>query len=114
MQTTNRLTLIGHVATLKAFAKVTKVTIVTNRTWMADGERKSAASHVPVSVLDQRQAQWVAESVGVGDLVHLEARVEEGSYGEDQATKHVVNVIAEEFNLLKRRGSDDVARLAVA
>ena len=51
MQTTNRLTLIGHVAALKAFAKVTKVTVVTTRTWVADGERKNAASHVPVSVL---------------------------------------------------------------
>ena len=114
MRTTNRLTLIGHVAATKAFEKVTKVTVVTNRTWTSEGERKSAASYVPVSVLDRRQAQWVAERVGVGDLVHVEARVEDASYGDGQIKSYVVNVIAEEFNLLKRKTSGDAERNAAA
>jgi hypothetical protein len=33
MRTTNRLTLIGHIASVKPFQKVTKVTVATNRDW---------------------------------------------------------------------------------
>lgn len=114
MRTTNRLTLIGHVAAIKPFEKVTKVTVVTNRTWTTEGERKSAASYVPVSVLDRGQAKWAAESVSVGDLVHVEARVEDASYGDGQVKSYVVNVIAEEFNLLKRKAVADGERNAAA
>lgn len=39
----------------------------------------------------------------VGDLVHVEARVEEGSYGQDQDKAYTINVVSEAFNLLKRK-----------
>ena len=84
--------------------KVTKVTVATNRDWIANGEKKSAASYIPVSILDERQATWVAENVGVGDLVHVEARVEEGSYGQGEDKTYTVNVVAQEFNLMRRKG----------
>ena len=112
MRTTNRLTLIGHVASIKPFERVTKVTVATNRTWTANGEEKSAPSYVPVSVLDARQASWVAGNVGVGDLVHIEARVEEASFGEGQSKAYVVNVIAETFNLLRRKSAGDERAVA--
>lgn len=114
MQTTNRLTLIGHVAAIKPFEKVTKVTVATNRTWMANGEQKSAASYVPVSILDARDAGWAAKEIKVGDLVHVEARVEEASYGEADARKHVVNVISEKLNLLRRKTAGDAEQAAAA
>jgi single-strand DNA-binding protein len=104
MRTTNRLTLIGHIASVKPFQKVTKVTVATNRDWIANGEKKSAASYVPVSILDERQATWVAENVDVGDLVHVEARVEEGSYGQGEDKTYTVNVVAQELNLMRRKG----------
>lgn len=114
MRTTNRLTLIGHIASIKGFDKVTKATVATNRTWTANGEEKSAASYVPVSILDGRQAKWAAGNVGVGDLVHIEARVEEASYGEGDAKTYVVNVIAEEFNLLRRKSAGGEERSSAA
>jgi single-stranded DNA-binding protein len=84
--------------------KVTKVTVATNRDWIANGGKKSAVSYVPVSILDERQATWVAENVCVGDLVHVEARVEEGSYGHGEDKTYTVNVVAQEFNLMRRKG----------
>lgn len=103
MRTTNRLTLIGHVASIKPFQKATKVTVTTNRSWISNGERQERASYVPVSLLDIGQAKWVADNVGVGDLVHVEARVEEASYGEGDEKTYTVNVVSEEFNLLRRK-----------
>ncbi len=112
MRTTNRLTLIGHIASIKSFEKVTKATVATNRTWTANGEEKSAPSYVPVSVLDPRQASWVAGNVGVGDLVHIEARVEEASFGEGASKAYVINVIVETFNLLRRKAAGDERAVA--
>ncbi len=104
MRTTNRLTLIGHVASIKPFQKATKVTVTTNRSWTWNGERQERASYVPVTLLDAHEAEWAAENVGVGDLVHVEARVEEGSYGQDQDKTYTINIVSEAFNLLKRKG----------
>jgi len=104
MRTTNRLTLIGHVTSIKPFQKATKVTVTTNRSWTSNGEHQERASYVPVTLLDAHEAKWAAENVGVGDLVHVEARVEEGSYGQDQDKTYTINIVSEAFNLLKRKG----------
>lgn len=63
MRTTNRLTLIGHVASIKPFQKATKVTVTTKRSWTSNGERQERASYVPVALLDAHQAKWAAENV---------------------------------------------------
>lgn len=107
MRNKNQLILIGHVASLKAFDKVTRVTVATNREWTdGEGKKHTRTSYVPLSIFDRNQAKFAADHVGEGYLVHAEARVEEGSYGEGDERTFVVNVIAEEFTLLRKKVSD--------
>ena len=111
MRTKNQLTIIGHVASLKAFDKVTRVTVATDRDWTdAEGKKHSRTSYVPLSIFDRNQAKFVSEHVGEGDLVYTEARVEEGSFGEGDEKTYVVNIIAEEFTLLRKRSSKEAPR----
>ncbi len=104
MRSINRLTLLGHVGNVKAFAKVTKVSIATNRVWTdAKGNRQDRTDWVPVTILDEAQAKWVAENVLKGDSVCVEARVGETSYGEGEDRKFTVDIIATSFNLMAAR-----------
>jgi single-strand DNA-binding protein len=96
---------------LKAFDKVTRVTVATDRDWTdTEGKKHSRTSYVPLSVFDRSQSKFISEHVGEGDLVYVEAHVEEGSFGEGEERTYVVNVIAEEFTLLRKKGSKDISR----
>ena len=101
MRSINRLTLLGNV---KAFAKVSKVSIATNRLWTdAKGDKQERCDWVPVTILDEAQAKWVAENVNKGDSVYVEARVGETSYGEGEDRKFTIDIIATTFNLMVTR-----------
>ena len=52
MRSINRLTLLGHVGNVKVFAKVTKVSIATNRVW-TDAKGEKQEHWVPVTILDE-------------------------------------------------------------
>ena len=89
-------------------ARVTKLSIATNRSWTSasDGERKERTDWVPVTVLDERQAEWIAANITKGDAVYIEARVGETSYDKDGERRYTVDVIADMVNLVKSRPED--------
>ncbi|MEF2559227.1 hypothetical protein VQ044_24125, partial [Aurantimonas sp. C2-5-R2] len=53
-----------------------------------------------VTILDPKQAEWIAGNVAKGDSVFVEARVGESSYGEGDDRKFTVDIIATTFNLM--------------
>lgn len=102
MRTVNRHTLLGHVGNVIPLKNALKVNVATNREWQADGERKSATDWVQVTVLDKKQAEWIEENVGQGDLVYVEARISNSSYEKDSEQVYATDVIAQLFNLVSK------------
>ena len=105
MRSVNRHTLLGHVGNIIPFENVLKVNIATNREWQADGERKSATDWVQVTILDKKQAEWIEEHVGQGDLVYVESRISNSSYERDGERVYATDVIAQLFNLVSKKAS---------
>lgn len=104
MRSINRLTILGHVGNVKTFGKVTKVSVATNRNWTdAKGRKQERCDWVPVTILDEAQARWVAENALKGDRVYAEARVGETSYGEGETRKFTIDIIATTFNVMAGR-----------
>lgn len=103
MRTVNRHTLLGHVGNIIKLKKVLKVDIATNREWLADGERKTATDWTQVTILDKKQAEWIEENVGQGDLVYVESRISNSSYQREGEQIYTTDVIAQLFNLLSKK-----------
>ncbi|MCM5689744.1 single-stranded DNA-binding protein [Sinorhizobium meliloti] len=95
MRTVNRHTLLGHVGNIIKLKNVLKVNIATNREWQADGERKTATDWAQVTILDKKQAEWIEENVGPGDLVYVESRISNSSYERDGEQVYTTDVIAQ-------------------
>ena len=102
MRTVNRHTVLGHVGNIIPLKGVLKVNVATNREWQSDGERKSATDWVQVTVLDKKQAEWIVENVGQGDLVYIESRISNSSYQREGEQVYVTDVIAQLFNLVSK------------
>jgi len=94
MRSVNRHTLLGHVGNVIPLKGVLKVNVATNREWRSDGERKSATDWVQITVLDKKQAEWIEENVGEGDLVYVESRVSNSSYDRGGEKVYATDVIA--------------------
>lgn len=105
MRCVNRHTLLGHVGNLVELKNVLKVNVAANREWQADGERKTATDWVQVTILDKKQAEWIQQNVGPGDLVYVESRISNSSYERDGEQVYTTDVIAQLFNLVARKGS---------
>ena len=105
MRSVNRHTLLGHVGNVIPLKGVLKVNIATNREWQSDVERKSAIDWVQVTVLDKKQAEWIEEHVGEGDLVYVESRVSNSSYDRGGEKVYATDVIAQLFNLVSKKTS---------
>lgn len=103
MRSVNRHTLLGHVGNLVRLKNVLKVNIATNRDWLADGERKTATDWVQITVLDEKQAEWIETNVGQGDLVYVESRISNSSFERDGELIYNTDVIAQLFNLVSKR-----------
>lgn len=101
MRSINRLTILGNVGSVRSFGKVAKVSVATNRVWFdTAGAKQERTDWVPVTILDEAQADWVAKNVGKGDSVYVEARVAQSSYGEGDDRKFSVDIVATTFNRL--------------
>ncbi len=105
MRSVNRHTLLGHVGNVIPLKGVLRVNVATNREWQSDGQRKSATDWVQVTVLDRRQAEWIEENVGEGDLVYVESRVSNSSYDRGGEKVYKTDVIVQLFNLVSRKVS---------
>ena len=105
MRSVNRHTLLGHVGNIIPLKGVLKVNVASNREWQSDGERKSATDWVQVTVLDKKQAEWIEEHVGEGDLVYVESRVSNSSYDRGGEKVYATDVIAQLFNLVAKKTS---------
>ncbi|NRP76001.1 Single-stranded DNA-binding protein [Ensifer psoraleae] len=105
MRSVNRHTLLGHVGNLVELTNVLKVNVATNREWQAEGEKRTATDWVQVTVLDKKQAKWIEENVGPGDLVYIESRISNSSYERDGEQVYTTDVIAQLFNLVAKKGS---------
>lgn len=103
MRSVNRHTLLGHVGSVIPLKGVLKVNVATNREWQSDGERKSATDWVQITVLDKKQAEWIEEYVGEGDLVYVESRVSKSSYDRGGEKVYATDVIAQLFNLVSKK-----------
>ena len=103
MRSVNRHTLLGHVGHVIPLKGVLKVNIATNREWQSDGERKSATDWVQITILDKKQADWIEEHVGEGDLVYVESRVSNSSYDRAGEKVYATDVIAQLFNLVAEK-----------
>lgn len=102
MRSVNRHTILGHVGNVITLNGVLKVNVASNREWQLDGERKSATDWVQVTVLDKKQAEWIEENVGQGDLVYIESRISNSSYQREGEQVYVTDVIAQLFNLVSK------------
>ncbi len=101
MRTVNRFTLLGNVGKVLSFERVTKVSIATNRVWTDDtGKRQERTDWAQVTILDEGQAQWVAENVQSGDSVFTEGRISQSSYGNGDDRKFSTDLIVQVFNRL--------------
>jgi|LULE01.1.fsa_nt_gb single stranded DNA-binding protein len=107
MRSVNRLTIVGNVGKVTTVGKVVKVNIATNRQWARDGEIKKATDWLTVTVLDETQADWIAENVEKGDAVYVEARVCNNSYEKDGERIYTVDVIVTLFNKLSRQAESE-------
>ncbi|WP_313523001.1 single-stranded DNA-binding protein [Shinella sp.] len=105
MRSVNRHTLLGHVGNVIPLKGVLKVNVASNREWQSDGERKSATDWVQITVLDKKQAEWIEEYVGEGDLVYVESRVCNSSYDRGGEKVYATDVIAQLFNLVSKKTS---------
>lgn len=80
MRSINRFTIHGHIGSIVPFDKSTKLNIATNRSWLDNkGEQREVTDWVQISILDDRQAKWVAEHAKVGDIAFAEGRISNGS-----------------------------------
>lgn len=105
MRSVNRHTLLGHVGNVIPLKGVLKVNVASNREWQSDGERKSATNWVQITVLDKKQAEWIEENVGEGDIVYVESRVSNSSYDRGGEKVYATDVIAQLFNLVSKKTS---------
>lgn len=105
MRSINRHTVLGHVGNIIPLKGVLKVNVATNREWQVDGEKKSATDWVQVTVLEKKQAEWIEEHVGEGDLVYVESRVSNSSYERGGEKVYTTDVIAQLFNLVSKKAS---------
>ena len=105
MRSVNRHTLLGHVGNLVDLKNVLKVNIAANREWQAEGGKKSVTDWVQVTILDKKQAEWIEENVGPGDLVYVESRISNSSYERDGEQVYTTDVIAQLFNLVAKKGA---------
>lgn len=105
MRSVNRHTLLGHVGNVIPLKGVLKVNVASNREWQSDGERKSATDWVQITVLDKKQAEWIEENVGEGDIVYVESRVSNSSYDRGGEKVYATDVIAQLFNLVSKKTS---------
>ena len=103
MRSINRFTIHGNVGSITPFEKSTKVNIATNRAWTAEnGDRKEMTDWVQVSVLDEKQAKWIAENVKVGDVAVVEGRISNGSYERNGETVYTTDLIVSTFNAFRK------------
>jgi len=102
MRTVNRHTVLGHIGNIMPLKGVLKVNVATNREWQSDGECRSATDWVQVTAPDKKQAEWVEEHVGEGDLVYVESRISKSSYQREGEQVYVTGVIAQLFNLVSK------------
>lgn len=105
MRHVNRHTILGHVGNLVELKKVLKVNIAANREWQADGEKKTATDWVQVTILDRKQAEWITQNVGSGDLVYVESRISNSSYERDGEQVYTTDIIAQLFNLVAKKAA---------
>lgn len=105
MRSVNRHTLLGHVGNLVELKNVLKVNIAANREWQAEAGKRSATDWVQVTILDKKQAEWIEENVGPGDLVYVESRIANSSYERDGEQVYTTDVIAQLFNLVAKKGA---------
>lgn len=105
MRCVNRHTLLGHVGNLVELKNVLKVNIAANREWQAEGDKKNATDWVQVTILDKKQAEWIGENVGPGDLVYVESRISNSSFERDGEQVYTTDVIAQLFNLVAKKGA---------
>lgn len=105
MRHVNRHTILGHVGNLVELKNVLKVNIAANREWQADGEKKTATDWVQVTILDKKQAEWIAQNVGSGDLVYVESRISNSSYERDGEQVYATDIIAQLFNLVAKKAA---------
>lgn len=112
MRTLNELNVLGHVGNNpKLFGQVAKLSVATNRVWTdQSGSRQEATDWVPVTILDSKQAEWVAKNVKKGDRVFAKCRVAETSYERDGERIYTVDVVALMFNLLASKSPNEGER----
>jgi single-strand DNA-binding protein len=103
MRHVNRHTILGHVGNLVELKNVLKVNIAANREWHADGEKKTATDWVQVTILDKKQAEWIKQNVGSGDLAYVESRISNSSYERDGEQVYTTDIIVQLFNLVAKK-----------
>lgn len=105
MRSVNQFYVNGNVGTVTAFDGATKVTIATDRAWTNDkGEKQSATEWLTVTILDEKQAAWVAENVRKGQPVFAEGRIRNSSYEKSGQTFYSTDLIAKTFNTFQCAG----------
>jgi len=103
MRSVNRHTLLGHVGNVVQLKNVLKVNVASSRDWAADDEKQSSADWVQITILDPKQADWIAANVAQGDLVYVESRSSNSSYERNGKQVYSTDVIAQLFNVVGRR-----------
>jgi single stranded DNA-binding protein len=103
MRSVNRHTLLGHVGNVVQLKNVVKVNVASSRDWTTDGEKQSTTDWVQITILDRKQADWIAANVTKGDLVYVESRISNSSYERDGSKVYSTDVIAQIFNVVGRR-----------
>jgi len=112
MRTTNLFILRGYVGQdPKPFdsGKIAKVSVATDRSWVdkKSGERIEKTDWVPVTILNERDAQFVLKNVRKGAPIYAECRVAETSYEKNGKTVYGFEVTANVFDLLSRTDSGE-------
>ncbi|MEI9425377.1 single-stranded DNA-binding protein [Mesorhizobium sp. Cs1299R1N1] len=103
MKSVNRFTIHGNVGSVAGFDKSTRVNIATNRNWRDEqGLPKEATDWVQVTVLEEKQATWVAENAKAGDVVFVEGRISNNSFQRNGETVYTTDLIASTFNVFPK------------
>ncbi|MBF9235635.1 single-stranded DNA-binding protein [Microvirga alba] len=111
MRSLNELNLMGRVGSVKPFGKTAKVSVATDRRRKVNDEWQSVTEWTEVTILKEKTAKWVCENVGKGDLVFAKARVINGSYEKDGEPVYTVEILAERFVRLAKKGEEQPDQL---
>ncbi len=98
--------IIGRVASIQTFEKLTRITTASNYRVKDDkGEWTDDTHWNQVVIFSEKRRAYIAEKIGKGDLVRVTGRLRQSRYIKDGETIFTTDLVALDFGLLAKPGA---------